>query len=518
MVPKRWRVYYFYCTLVSVLLLAGCADDPPTAADKPTGQPASNASVPAADAQAGAATGYTPVFEPDDCPFEVPTIGDYRCGYLIVPEDRSTPDGAQVELAVGIALSASATPQPDPIIYLEGGPGGTALSGMEIWHDLGYTADRDVIVFDQRGTGFSFPSLDCPEALDDAYDDMVSAALACHERLVSDGVNPAMYNSAASAADIADLRTALGYADTPVNILGISYGTRLALTLLRDSPDLIRSVVLDSVYPPNVDGYAEEARNIDLAFDRLFSGCAADPACAAAFPDLERRFYATLEDMQDAPRVLPSTGDEVDGEGLLDVVVLTMYDTFAIPELPLIIDAVANGDDEALEYLVFADGAAARLYRYQDEPDSDSEGMAYSVQCYEEFPFTADTNAPAFDGEMHPLVANQAKFLREIEGEVCAFWGAGTAIARENAAVSSDVPVLLLAGEYDPVTPPEWADVAAATLPNSNTLVFPGRGHGISLDGDCPTDVTLAFLADPAAPLATACMDAPGTPPAFVVP
>ncbi len=518
MVPKRWRVHFVYCTLGSLLLLAGCADDPPRAADVPTVPPAASAIAPAADVQARVATGYTPVFEPDDCPFELPAIGDYRCGYLIVPEDRSQPDGTQVELAVGIALSDSANPQPDPIIYLEGGPGGTALSGIEVWHELGYTADRDVIVFDQRGTGSSFPSLDCPEALDEAYEDTLTAALACHERLVSDGVNPAMYNSAASAADIADLRTALGYADTPVNILGISYGTRLGLTLLRDHPNLIRSVVLDSVYPPNVDGYAEESRNIDLAFDRLFAGCTADSACADAFPDLERRFYATLEAMQDEPRVVPSTGDEVDGEGLLDAVALAMYSTVAITELPLIIDAIANGDDEALEYLVFGDGAAARLPRYQDEPDSDSEGMAYSVQCYEEFPFTAATNAPAFDGTMHPLIAEQAAFLRELEGEVCAFWGAGTAPARENAAVTSDVPTLLLAGEYDPVTPPEWADVTAATLPNSTTLVFPGRGHGISLDGDCPTTVTLAFLADPTAPLDTACLDAPGTPPAFVVP
>ena len=180
---------------------------------------------------------YEPVFTETDCWFDLPGV---VCGYLTVPEDRGDPMGNQVELAVAIIESQSANPLPDPVIYLEGGPGGAALLGIESLLDHPLLADRDLIMFDQRGTGFSVPSLNCYELEEDEGENAVQA---CRDRLLDEGVNLDAYNTAATAADVNDLRLALGYEQ--VNLLGVSYGTKAALTTLRDFPTVIRSVVVD---------------------------------------------------------------------------------------------------------------------------------------------------------------------------------------------------------------------------------------------------------------------------------
>jgi pimeloyl-ACP methyl ester carboxylesterase len=190
------------------------------------------------------------------------------CGMLTVREDRSQPNGATIQLAVAIIPTRSPTPAPDPVVYLAGGPGSAALSGAprlaRAWAP--FLANRDLIVFDQRGTGFSRPALRCPESerssdaelgrvlsADESVRAEVAALQRCHARLVREGVHLGAYTSAASAHDLEDLRVALGYGRW--NLLGISYGTRLALTAMRDTPQSIRSVILDSTYPLQVNLY-----------------------------------------------------------------------------------------------------------------------------------------------------------------------------------------------------------------------------------------------------------------------
>ena len=214
------------------------------------------------------------------------------CGYLVVPESRAKPDGREVRLALAIVRSTAAQPAPDPVVYLEGGPGGSALYDAWYWFESPIRERRDIVLIDQRGTGYSQPSLNCPEIEDeDVYtaDEELDAARACSRRLRREGVDLKQYNSAATAADLADLRVALGLEQ--VNLLGVSYGTRAALTAMRDSPQGIRSVVLDSAYPPEVDAYTEEAANAAAAIEVLLNGCAADRRCAKAYPKLESTFY-----------------------------------------------------------------------------------------------------------------------------------------------------------------------------------------------------------------------------------
>jgi pimeloyl-ACP methyl ester carboxylesterase len=498
----------------------------PTEAAPTEAAPSEAAPSEAAPTEAAApAPAYEPRFEESDCPMRrMPEDVTIDCGTLIVPENRSQPDGPQVRLAVAIIRSASPTPAAEPLVYLSGGPGGSALYGLDRWIELGYTSQHDMILFDQRGTGYSEPSLNCIEIEDWTYKDLGrpewflrNQTLRCSKRLRKEGVDMSAYNSAASAADLNDLRRALGY--EKLNLLGISYGTRLALTTMRDYPQAVRSVVLDSTYPPNADALTEDAPNTNRAFDQLFAGCAENPACNENFPLLKDRFYELVNNLDEQPLELPvinyETGRpfeiEVYGDDMLGVLFLSLYDTEAIPILPIVISQAADGDYFLLSQLfaaAFAQGSHASIY---SNADGFSEGMYYSVQCREEMPF-ADYKTVLASAADYPELENYVVSGYELERVMCNFWGAGEPDAIENQPVQSDIPTLVLAGQYDPITPPAWGKLAAESLSNSYFYEFPGYGHGVSVVDGCSTDITQAFFADPASPPDTGCLANIGAP------
>ncbi|NIV33457.1 MAG: alpha/beta fold hydrolase, partial [Anaerolineae bacterium] len=279
------------------------------------------------------------VFEDAACPFDLPEGQEegetVECGYLVVPEDRSNPEGRKLRLAVAIFHHPDGDPEPDPVIYLEGGPGGSALEfvdlGFEDQSAPVFAANRDLILFDQRGVGLSEPALDCPgltelgiELLDNEIDGRVltyremddlhlETALACEEDL-HEIADLTAYNTIASAADVDDLRRALGY--DQVNLWGISYGTRLALGIMRDYPDGVRSVVIDSVFPPDVESEVEAPANMDRALDLLLDSCAADEGCDSAYPDLRGVLFGMVDRLNEEPAAFPVsdllTGDRYD--------------------------------------------------------------------------------------------------------------------------------------------------------------------------------------------------------------
>jgi len=511
------------------LLLLACAANPlaarrPTPAPKP---PRGVRAAPSRPTAAPAAASYQPRFTPAGCPFD--TAGEpVECGYLIVPENRAEPDGAEVRVAVAIIRSVAANAASDPVVYLEGGPGGSALYDAAYWFSSPFRRRRDIILVDQRGTGYSLPSLNCPEL--EAEDivtvkDQLHAARACSRRLRRSGVDLRQYNSAAIAADIADLRVALGLRQ--INLFGVSYGTRAALTVLRDHPEGIRSVILDSAYPPQVDAYSEEGANAGAAIEALLQGCAADPACAEAYPQLDRTFYRLVARLNRAPatieRVDAGTGEpyeeELYGDDLVSHVVGLLYDTAAIPRLPRAIAEAAEGDYGLLAELLDgppeeepgdeapageqlapepARAADAMGSSAADAGDiSYSEGVFYSVECHEEVIFgdleAAERAVAELPRELHTALLSPF----EQTTAICDVWGAGRAGAREELPVASDVPALVLAGEYDPITPPRWGRAAAEHLPNSYFFEFPGIGHAAVFAHSCPERIALAFLDRP---------------------
>ncbi|MBN1936627.1 MAG: alpha/beta fold hydrolase [Anaerolineae bacterium] len=466
-------------------------------------------------------------FEPAPCPFVLPEGyiqgENVDCGWLIVPENRNMLPSRAIRLAVGIFHPAGGATRADPIIYLSGGPGGSALELIryqfeEFFAPVMEGARRDLILFDQRGVGVSRPALDCPNvdvlmrdlservrnghptSEQETGDLVLAAYLACGENLrrVAD---LAAYNSAASAADVNDLRLALGYGGTlrsnVVNLWGASYGTRLALTVMRDHPEGLRSVVLDSVYPPDVDLYVEAPANFGRSLDLLFDSCAANPVCDEAYPDLHTVFFDTVERLNAAPvtRTITDTltgadyATLFDGDALLGFVFQILYETEFKYLLPELIYDTSQDDFDALDRIrgaLLAQRAAT------------SPGMMFSVQCHEEVSFSSPK---VFDAALTQYPEFAGLFERAAAGglayRVCAGWGAGQADTIENQPVASDVPALVLAGESDPVTPPAWGRRAAETLSNSYFFEYPGVGHGASAQ-DCGRKMMLAFLDNPA--------------------
>lgn len=482
----------------------------PTATPAPTDTPAPTAE-PAPDA-----------LRDVRCRFEIPPAIDVDCYDLTVPQNRQADDGSTVTLHVAVFRSPAADVAPDPILYLEGGPGGEALeliplSFGQLFEPL--LDKRDLIIFDQRGTGYSRPSLACPESTElafeyldddietDAYLALDLAALqACRERLIEDGVDLTAYNSVQSAADFAAVVEALGY--DAVNVYGTSYGTRLAQTIMRDHPERVRSVILDSAYPLQVDLHLETAFNADRAFNTLFTGCAADPECAAGYPDLEQTFFDLVDTLNADPIMVEvfypidaTTYDVlVNGDALIGTVFQALYATRVIPELPKIITDVRDGNTVDLQTLLANSLLVSEFF---------SVGMQLSVQCHEEIAFSepGDPGMPVVHyPQLEPIFAD-GRVTGEYAYTVCDMWQAGTAEPNENVAITSSLPTLIVMGEYDPITPPRWGEAVAAELPNSTLVVMPGYGHGPTAEDGCARDLMLAFIDDPTSELDTRCVD-----------
>lgn len=450
----------------------------------------------------------TSAFEEDTCPFELLEGEEeqVQCGYLYVPEDYKEREGPKIELAVAIIRSLSNQPAPDPIVYLEGGPGGSALADPDSWLESPLRDERDIILLDQRGTGFSLPSLNCIE-LEEEEEDALAATQACRDRLANEGVNLSAYNSANNAADVNQLRLALGYEEW--NMIGISYGTRLALTTMRDFPTGIRSVVLDSVYPPNIDAYSEQPLNNADAIQAMIDGCATNDACNQAYPELENKFYELIGELNEEP--VEIDGEELTGDQIVEQLVQSLYDTSTIPNLPWIIDAAWQEEYDPLLELMNppeeADGTSRQRARQEGEGDiTDSEGMFYSVECYEEFPFGHVAEAEKLVSKYPTQLTEGLLAGLEQEYEACEIWNVGQAGQIETEAVSSDIPTLVLAGEYDPVTPPHWAKLSTETLSNHQYFEIPAGGHALMDAGECPLGLIVSFIADPTAQLDRRCV------------
>jgi pimeloyl-ACP methyl ester carboxylesterase len=463
---------------------------------------------------------------------------EVETGYLTVPESRSRASGGEpfsrtIRLFVAVVRSRSARRRPPPLVWLSGGPGGHSggvLARLKepLFRDV-LLAERDLIIFDQRGTGYSKPSLSCPETAGERLAPLlerlpsnerrrrfVDAALRCRDRLVAEGVNLTAYNTVESAADIDDLRRALGYQQ--VDLYSISYGTRLALAVMRDHPAGIRSVILDSTVPMQVSQYAEGIANTAYSFDLLFERVAADPAAARAFPNL-RAVYVDLARRLDAEPDLvtfphPTSGDPVQlpitGELITGIFCQLFYSTTAIPTLPRLMFDLARGD-----YATVVEMVSAMLGPEPVPPYA--EGMYVCVNCCDDKVSPAIAEQIAAQAAAHPGMA--AVPLMEFHlGEdiilLCAAWGAREAGPAEREAVRSAVPTLILAGEYDQNTPASWGRLAGETLPNSWYVEFPGVGHGVLQAADGAPEMVRAFLNDPwSPPDARAARDRPG--PAF---
>ena len=435
---------------------------------------------------------------------------DLRCGYLTVPEDQQHPGKQKLKLAVAIFKASTPNPAPDPYVYLSGGPGGPLLSDVgplisrtnpQGIFPANITLGHDLILIDQRGTGYSQPLLNCPEVA--AYskltqDKNVSAAdlntgtlqalRQCHDRLTRAGVDLNTFTTINDAADIDDLIHALGYKQ--VNIYGVSYGTRLALTMMRLFPGDIRSVILDSTLPTQLNLFTNLSAVTQHAFDTLFQGCAVDQPCQQSYPHLQDVFYhlvdklnahpVTFKDAQYGPVLL--TGDD-----MKNFVFTALYVSRFIPFIPEIITEVSSGDFSTI----------SAIYGTLMLNSDLSDAMYYSVECGEDMAFTSQQGLIQAASVERPEIRASDVTSLLTSFTACQSWGVKPVPAVQKQPVTSSLPTLILSSEFDPVTPTSNAKLAQQTLKNSYLFVFPGLSHGAFLSDDCPGVIMQEFMQNP---------------------
>ncbi len=450
------------------------------------------------------------------------------CGEVTVPLWHDDPDGATIALPVAVVRREPRAASGDgaPLILLQGGPGGSTI---DAYLDLALAPDgdafglgalraqRDLVLLDQRGTRHASPALMCPELVDltrktieldldpDVYYALEDDAVAdCRERLDAAGVDVAAFQSLENAADIPAVAAALGY--DGYHVYGVSYGSLLALHLLRQRPPGLASVVLDAVAPPSIDFNAQAARSLDGSLDAIFADCAAAPDCAAAYPALEADLAAAVERLDAAPARVgvtdPATGRRYraifDGRALIDAVHQLLYGGPAVPIVPYLVDAAADGRFDAL-------GALMSLWAFDDTL---AEGMYFSTVCSEDGDI--DPAAVPLD-DVRPWLADRLAGDADDLLAGCEIWDVPALGSAVDAPVASDTPALLLSGRFDPITPPAFAAAAAKTLSHATHVVFPAGSHG-ALGEPCANAVVAAFLADPGAPVDAACAAAAPAP------
>jgi pimeloyl-ACP methyl ester carboxylesterase len=421
------------------------------------------------------------------------------CGYLTVPEKHplygKPASTKNIEIAVVKLASNSDNKQADPIVYLEGGPGGSASSSIAyIVEDGTFLNDRDVYLVDQRGTGYSKPALFCTE-----FDEAGTAEqlTECKKRLKAAGVDLTAYHSVHSAMDFIELRKALNVAQW--NLYGISYGTRLATTIMRENSEGIRSVILDGMFPIEVNGITDTPWANYESLNQIVKNCDNTDGCSAdQFKGIIEDIIARMhnEDMIDESRefiqILLELGTE---PVIIDYLLAVNEDISKYKSIIEMMMQDQEGEEEELQ------GEEYRLYN----------AMGLSTVCAEEYPFlniTALTGDNSEGWRVSTQVAVGEMYHMGFDKASCAVWDVAPANDIETQAVSSNLPVLILNGMQDTQTPAAWGTLVATNMPNAQNITNPQGGHGqLFSDSTCFNTLASDFLAHPNNVVDASCVD-----------
>lgn len=414
---------------------------------------------------------------------------DFQCGTLSVPENPEAPDGRLIPLNIVRLPALSSSAQADPVFVLAGGPGQASteiVASISPWLRK-VNRERDFVFVDQRGTGKSHP-LDCIS--DDEVDPTLnrSALLQLQQQLMQNCLQDydadlRYYTTPFAADDINQVRDALGY--EKINLWGASYGTRLALEIMRRHPTVVRAAVLDSVAPVGIHLPEFLLADADRSLQKLIDLCEQEMGCATRFPELENQIKNLISNLDSEPRLLslthPLRGEEftlrLDGQLVAGLLRLGLYVRDISPTMPLMIDAAAKGDFAPL----------LTLYSMSEEVEEGiSIGLQHTILCAEDV-----ARIESADKTENSLL--QLRAIAEIK-RTCEFWPQGLLPNDYFQPVVSDIPTLLLSGNLDPVTPPRWGNTAAATLSRHLHIQVAGAHHNVSHLG-CVPDLIDDFYA-----------------------
>lgn len=418
-----------------------------------------------------------------------------KCGTYDVYENRAKKSGRKITLKIVVLPATGDKHEPDPFVYFSGGPGSAAsddATGIARAFPQ-ILAHRDMLFVDQRGTGGSHP-LDCK--FYDPADPQTSLGYffpldevrKCREELEPNS-DLKLYVTTIAADDMDEVRAALGY--ERLNLFGGSYGTRAALTYLKRHPKHVRTAILQGVSPTDHYLPGDFPLQTERALQGVLSECLADKVCNEAFPNIKEESKAVLAQLIKGPVEVevqkPNSSEKVKVKLSRDLaaeaVRYMLYSPVPAGRVPLILHLASQGNYGPLT-------RAALAYR-QRLVASGSNGMYLSITCAEDLPWIKP-------GEGERMAENTflGDYRLRQQREACALWPRAE-IERDYAQpVKSDVPVLILTGQWDPVTPPSNGDRVAKTLSNSLHVIVPSGAHGLDgLEGmDCIDNLIVQFV------------------------
>jgi pimeloyl-ACP methyl ester carboxylesterase len=428
-----------------------------------------------------------------DCePAEVK--GKVRCGTYEVFEDRAAGKGRKITLKVVVFPATGPAREPDPFVYIAGGPGSSATEDAPYIAQAfaAIRARRDLVFIDQRGTGGSHP-LNCdffnpadPQSYL-GYFFPLEDVRQCRAQLESKA-DLTLYTTPIAMDDLDEVRAALGY--ERLNLFGASYGTRAALVYLKRHPQHVRTVTLQGVAPTNQFMPGDFAQVNERALQGILAECAADEACHKAFPNLRAETKAVLDRLLKGPvEVSLNTGASTTTKLKLsrdlaaEAIRYMLYSPVPASRVPFVLHQAAAGNFVPLTEtaLGYRRGIVA----------TGSNGMYLSITCAEDLPWIKT-------GEGERLAANTflGDYRLRQQREACALWPRARIPNDYSQPTRADAPVLIMTGEWDPVTPPEHGDAVARHLPNSLHIVVPDGAHGFGgLQGiDCVLRLHAEFV------------------------
>lgn len=455
------------------------------------------------------------VFRKAPCPIPVPAGlvegRDITCGYVVVPERHAQPTGRTLRLLLARVSSLSENPAGDPLVPLPTGPGSSSIDSFLplMASPVGalLRARRDVVIFEQRGLFHSEKSLACSE-VDEWFRDRLfedgkgreevkrtaEVFAACRQSLLKKDINLGAYRYTEAANDLVMVMSAMGYAK--FNALGVSAGTMLGQHLLKEHPDRLRSVILNSVARIDVSLQARWPAYSAQHLQKLFAACASDQACNEAYPNLKEKLERIVRRLnlepykfkQENPRNGRQETAFINGDRFAETIFTSGYLTSALPGIPETIHSVDSGDETRLKAM--GSGLAGPGPRF-------AWGLGYSVFCSEapelkEKDITFAGLYPAYE----EAVANGIWGPRAVMS-VCGIWGVARMPDETRSLPTSDVPTLLMSGEFDSISPKESAAAVAQRLGRAYEVVVPGAAHSAIESGPCPISIALRFLDDP---------------------
>ncbi|WP_299361719.1 alpha/beta fold hydrolase [Winogradskyella sp.] len=397
-----------------------------------------------------------------------------RCGFVEVPRNWDIETDETTSLGYLVIRSQSKNRKDDPVVFLQGGPGGNVLDLANIYSQINLDSDRDFILYDQRGVGFSEEL--CPDlnlqlleimALDlnieEEIAELKKRVQSCTDYLKTD---PRQFSTATNAKDLEALRQHLGYKQ--LNLFGGSYGTRLGLKYMELYPNHVRSAILSGLFPPEIRMYDHLFSSFSHSFNKMFSDCAKNSKCNTNYPNLKTEFLKFYSSLKAKPIqiFLNGTNFVLNQQDILLFIHQMLYKDSTIEALPKFILALKNRDKKYI---------AGTINSFLPRLTLINLAVYYSIMTADEGRFNNQAKLNKDSRDL--LFADTGLSLFSADPEVIKIWPSVNVESNPMQPVKSNIPTLLISGEYDPVTPPSNGDTAAKRLRLGQHVIFSNDGH-----------------------------------------